>query len=619
MLRAGFVLASLLGLACGSGNVGDDGDGTPDAAVDLTGLESIRVEPADQTLVIQGDTPAEASYRAIGVFEGGAERDITGEVGFALADPTLGIFQGAGFTSGTERGGRTQVRAFAGSIMGAASLTLKLEKRRSDPASTGLPADPGDLFDGPEDGARAPSLVYPNDGVLVPPNLRKLELHFYPGTDNTVFALSFQNDVTDVVLYAECTEPLEGGCIYTPDLTLWRWLADTNRGGQPLTWSVRGTDGDGTAVGVSGQSTISFSYDDIDGGLYYWTTSDDTAIMRFDFGAPDQEAPEEFIDTTMTNGSCVGCHALSRDGAKMVTATNGSNGADVLLLDVENRTPIVPYDSTPQSAFSAWSPDGDRYVGVYAGSGAIGYDLNLFDGNDGSYLESIDVGGTTTTPANHPDWSPTEDRIVYMKVGERTGSTSLAQNVYDGAIEMVTASGGTWSAPEVVVPAAADRNHYYPTFAPDGELIAYNQSTCGGSRSNLCDSYEDPTARLWLAPAEAGAAAVELAAANAPGIADGGETDLKSSFPKWSPFVFKRTGETGSRLMWVTFSSTRAYGLRQPPEVEPGRSGTLIWMAAVDPDDLDGDPSWPAFALPFQDLTTSNHTAQWTTEVVGVD
>jgi Tol biopolymer transport system component len=617
MLRTS-LFAIALCTACGSGSLGGDDDdgGGLDAGADLTGLESIRVEPADQTLVISGDTPAESSYRAIGVFEGGAERDITAEVGFALADPLLGSFSGPDFTSQTERGGLTTVRAFAGSIMGAASLTLKIEKRRSDPGSTGLPADPGDLFDGPADANRAPSLVYPNDGVLVPPNLRKLELHFYPGTDNTVFALSFQNEVTDVVLYAECTEPLADGCIYTPDLTLWRWLADTNRGGSPLTWSVLGTDGQGTAVGTSGQSTISFSFDDIDGGLYYWTTSEGTAIMRFDFGAADQEVPEQFIDTTMTDGSCVGCHALSRDGAKMVTASNGSNGANVLLLDVENRTPIVPYDSTPQSAFSAWSPDGSRYVGVYGGNGAIGYDLNLFDGDDGSYLESIDVGGTTTTPANHPDWAPSADRIVYMKVGERTGATSLAQHVYDGAIEMVTGSGGTWSAPEVIIPAAADKNHYYPTFAPDGELIVFNQSTCGGSRSNLCDSYEDPSARLWLTAAEAGATPVELTAANAPGVADEGETELKSSFPKWSPFIFKRTGETGSRLMWVTFSSTRRYGLREPP----GSNGTLIWMAAVDPDALGaGDPSAPSFALPFQDLTTSNHTAQWTTEVVGVD
>ena len=41
-------------------------------------------------------------------------------------------------------------------------------------------------------------------------------------------------------------------------------------------------------------------------------------------------------------------------------------------------------------------------------------------------------------------------------------------------------------------------------------------------------------------------------------------------------------------------------------------------MAGVDPDRvaIGQDPSYPAFALPFQDISTSNHIAQWTTQVV---
>jgi hypothetical protein len=63
---------------------------------------------------------------------------------------------------------------------------------------------------------------------------------------------------------------------------------------------------------------------------------------------------------------------------------------------------------------------------------------------------------------------------------------------------------------------------------------------------------------------------------------------------------------------WISFSSTRRYGLRPPPA---GTNGTLIWMAGVEPHkEADGeDPSYPAFAIPYQDYTTSNHIAQWTT------
>jgi hypothetical protein len=41
-------------------------------------------------------------------------------------------------------------------------------------------------------------------------------------------------------------------------------------------------------------------------------------------------------------------------------------------------------------------------------------------------------------------------------------------------------------------------------------------------------------------------------------------------------------------------------------------------MAAVDLDALasGGDPSFPAFWLPFQDVTAHNHIAQWVTSIM---
>jgi hypothetical protein len=40
-------------------------------------------------------------------------------------------------------------------------------------------------------------------------------------------------------------------------------------------------------------------------------------------------------------------------------------------------------------------------------------------------------------------------------------------------------------------------------------------------------------------------------------------------------------------------------------------SGTLIWMVGMQ-QGVTGDPSFAAFCLPFQDVATSNHIAQWT-------
>ena len=88
------------------------------------------------------------------------------------------------------------------------------------------------------------------------------------------------------------------------------------------------------------------------------------------------------------------------------------------------------------------------------------------------------------------------------------------------------------------------------------------------------------------------------------------------------------------QLLWITVSSTRSYGLRVDntgkqncyPTESPNWAGPAfpnridctraqIWMAGVR---LDGaavksgqDVSWPGFWLPFQDLQTNNHLAQW--------
>jgi len=116
--------------------------------------------------------------------------------------------------------------------------------------------------------------------------------------------------------------------------------------------------------------------------------------------------------------------------------------------------------------------------------------------------------------------------------------------------------------------------------------------------------------------------AIKLAGLNRPGKEDGANVNLTNSFPKWCPFVFQRTGELGTRLMWIAFSSSRAYGLYGPPPQQGGgdgdaTTGKLIWMAGIDPDAAlrSEDSSFPAFVLPYQGFDTSNHIAQWTEKI----
>jgi hypothetical protein len=613
MKRLWLLAPALLG--CGNHSSGWNGDGG--VAPAISGLVSIDVTPANQTLILAGTTAVTSKYQASGKFQDGHSEDLTDRVSFSLGDPGLGAFSSDVFTSVTTRGGTTSVAATAGSVVGQTNLTVQLEQRYRDPASMGLPADPGAKFSGSPTASRAPDLVYPNDGVLVPPNLGLLEIHFKSGAMNTLFELSFANAATDIKVYLRCTLPLSGGCIYTPDATLWAWLSQTNRGGPPVTVGLRGTDDNGGALGESKTLAISFAADDVDGGLYYWTTSNNTAIMRYDF-AGTQTAAQKFIGTELTGGTCVGCHALSRDGTKLVAEAGGQNDGRVLLLDVSTVQPMVPFAQPPKSIFESWNPDGSQYVGVYGDTGATDFSLQLFDGTTGMLVGPIANTGDAANPADHPDWSADGNSIVYVKVG----IPNTLQRMFKGAIEVIQKSGAHWSMPVELVPAESGKNYYYPAFSPDGSFVVYNRSVCAnGDQGEDCNGDSDPTARLFAISTQSGAHAVELARANAPGRTDQG-SDLSTTFPKWCPFISRGRGELGSRLEWVTFSSSRNFGLRPPPpsSVPNGESpiGTLLWMTAIDPDQVAAgkDPSFPAFALPFQDLSTSNHIAQWTEKVV---
>ncbi|WP_224363516.1 TolB family protein [Hyalangium versicolor] len=616
------LLAALLGVslyACS----GDDSDGTDTDPNSIDGLKSLSIEPADAVLEVQaGKTPSELVYKVIGTFEKG-QRDITGKATLSVDNPFLGGFQAATFHSVLNQGGTTTVTAKVDALSVSTGLSIKVRAAVKDPASNNVPDDAAARFNGPASDSRKPDLVYPNDGVMMPPNMRGQEVHFLPGTGNTLFELSFRNSVTDVTVYLRCPNPLNGGCIYQPERTTWAWLAETNRGGEPLTITLRGTDDTGSAVGTADTLKLSFSAEDLTGGLYYWTTSGATAIMRYDFTSWTRATSEKYVGPELVGTNCIGCHALSRDGKKIVAEANGQNDGRLVLLDVGRKELMAPFgtssSSPDKSIFEAWDPDGSQYAGVYADSGATDFNLMLFDGTTGKKKASLTGTGSSTSPANHPDFAPDSKRIAYVRMGVK----GTNQRFGKGSIQMTTLGQSGWEAPVTLVPPQDGRNRYYPAFSPDGSFVVYDESTCptsGSSFEKNCNADSDPSAKLFAVKAEAGATPIDMARANARGKRDS-TSQLTNSFPKWAPFVYKRDKTSSARLLWFTFSSTRQFGLRNPPGGgDENPRGTLLWLSAVDPDAVarGEDPSYPAFVLPIQDISTSNHIAQWTTEVVPV-
>jgi hypothetical protein len=91
------------------------------------------------------------------------------------------------------------------------------------------------------------------------------------------------------------------------------------------------------------------------------------------------------------------------------------------------------------------------------------------------------------------------------------------------------------------------------------------------------------------------------------------------TFPKPSPFQITHRGTT---LGWFAVGSQRRAGLRKyfpnGSVVSDPASQALLWMFALDTARVKAgeDGSYPGFFLPFQDLQTSNHMAQWTERIV---
>ena len=102
--------------------------------------------------------------------------------------------------------------------------------------------------------ARAPTLVYPNDGALVPPNLGRLEVHFRRDASTDVFELTFSSATTDVTVYVSCVEEVGGGCIVRPNEQAWSIIAGSNRGTDPVTIRLRAASAAGGAIGVAAVS-----------------------------------------------------------------------------------------------------------------------------------------------------------------------------------------------------------------------------------------------------------------------------------------------------------------------------------------------------------------------------
>lgn len=582
-MRSSLLLPFLCVLACGGGGTGGDDDTSADGG--LAGTLEI-TPPGAELDVVDGVTASQAFTVEL-VADDGTRTDVSTQATFVVSNPKLGGFTVNTFTAQGLAAGKGLITATFGGQNAQAPIVVRVRGTRViDPAP---PEAPSWFDSATEDAALAPAIVYPDDGTYVPPNLGDFEVHWMGAGGADLFEVALRSDYLDLRIYT--TGPVDAGG-WTAFLPAhWSIVGESLRG-DAVTVSVRGLASAAPATaGTATPIAVKLTDQDVEGGIYYWAATSSSGapagIYRHDMARPGQPAEQFYTTAESPESRCVACHVLSRDGTRMAITLDGGNGA-ATVLDVGARTPLLAVDGSYAWNFATFTPDGAQLLTVSGGA------MSMRAPDTGAVVGTV----PTTGYATHPDFAPDAHAITYVLAAAPgqdwhfTGGSVMVQP-YDAVT-------GTFGAAGVLVSGA--NNNYYPSWSPDSAWVLFNTSTE--------DAYDDATAELWVVPADGSMAPLRL---DSPNVGAG----LTNSWARWAPFeqAYGVNSETPERFFWLTFSSKRAFGVRLP-------AGTpQIWMAPFFPDRAKsgGDPSGPAFRLPFQGIDTSNHIAQWTEQVVPIE
>ncbi len=545
----------------------------------------LTIDPPTSELMIQNGVPAHEMFTATLTYPDGTTEDVTDRTLFAI-DVTYGTFSANDLAMSTA--GKAQVNAIYTDKMGQAQVIGRVSSVRIDPS---LPPNTPDLFNGPEDPSKAPAIAYPPVGTVMPRNLGDFEIHWTDAHGNNVFEISLHTEFSDVRVYVPGGNglPAAGPMPSWNSFSAAEWL--TAVGVQPsVSYRVRGANTAAPGVvGADAPRTVDLSNEPMEGGLYYWATASSTGvygIFRHDMSKPGQPA-EEYMTTNQTSGRCVACHVLSRDGTKMAITYDGGDH-NATLLDVATAA-LQP--EANRWNFGTFTPDNSQFISVEDGTMVV---------RDAA-TQTVITTMPTSSSVSHPDLSPDGTKLVYVhpSAAAHQDWSFTGGQIYWRTYDPASHDFG----PEI--PLVNDgANNYYPSWSPDGQWVVFNKNAAG-------NSYNDPNASVWVVKADGSQPPIELAKANQ---AQG----LTNSWARWAPFP-QTYGTTNEPMFWITVSSKRDLGTRMINSGLAEQNKTpQLWMTPFFPDRAAAgqDPSAVLFRLPFQNLTSRNHIAQWTEKVV---
>ncbi|MBK7539901.1 MAG: PD40 domain-containing protein [Myxococcales bacterium] len=551
-------------------------------------LVSLALEPAEVTLTVVNDLAVAQDYKVWATSSDGKVEDVTEYATLSLRDEQYGAFTGAKLSVTGRGAGPTRVIAKLETVTGEGDLTVYVKKQVIDPDVP--PTSPGDFDSATEDATLAPTIRYPADKILVPPNIGQFDVHWTTST-STLFEMRMTNDYVDIRRYTKGIQNPDNPQPYWAAFAVAEWspIASTK---QQLKLRVSGmTPQVPGKKGTAAQQVVDVTNENTRGGIYYWATTSPATIMRYDVEKPTV-APSRLFPAGQEPGgagTCIGCHVLSKDGSKMAMTLDGGNGRGTAF-NVANRTATIAVNPDLRWNFATFSPDGNKLLTVYQGI------MSIRDTSGGTVRATLT--NTAGKYATHPEISPDGSKLVNV---ECVGGYEAQASTCSVVIRPLNLTDHTAGAIQTLVAYADGAEAYYPSFSPDGVWIAYTRS--GGGTYNI------GSAETWLVKADGSGTPIKLSAA------DKDQTGRTNSWARWVPFG-QTFGPSNEPMFYLTFSSVRPYGVRLPSGGTP-----QIWMTPVFPGRAQAgqDPSGPAFRVPFQDVATGNHIAQWTQAIVAIE
>lgn len=584
MVRAPLCTATLLALFAGGCNSlpdpADPGDPTDPAGP----AAPLRITTPAVQLLATADAQ-QVSLRALTA----QDRDVTAAAAWSLSDPSIGTIEHGELTvRGGLPGGVYQVTARLQDQTATAQLLLSGTTEFVDASA---PTDAKSYFGG-SSGGSAPTLVYPLGGSLLPPNLLQMRLQWRRDLGQQVFRIRVRSVAYRADLYAGASLCAADKCTFpVPDAT-WQKLARA-LAGQSATITVTGVASKGAALGTAAAVPLQFAPEDIAGGVYYFSPST-RGIKRAPIGA---KRAVDFVVNGAETG-CAGCHAVSRDG-KQVAIEFGSGATSVGSTVVSgSRAAVRNFALQPAIAWNfAWfNPTGDRLIANWRGQ------LSVRAAADGRVLSTVAAAqyGTGYVGGAMPEWSPDGKWIAFVRL--RSAATYDFELHNEGDIVIMPYNDGAFGpAVPLVAAQPSTEVHFWPTWSPDSKWLIFNSQQCDGA---ACVQYNAQKTRLRLVRAvkDDGTAAT---ASTPIELVQGTHDKFKSNnWPKFAPFY------QAGRYGFVIYSATYGLGF------ETGGTPQM-YMFGVDMEKAKAgaDPSYQPVYLPFQDRTTNNHSAIWTTDI----